>query len=327
VLRVGSPIVFGLMVAAFSGRALAQGPAAAPAKAAAAPAPAPAASAAAASDVVHLKNGGILRGTISELVPGQYVTIVLITGETRKIPFTEVEHAGAANEPAKANAAPAAATAAATDFPAAAAKSGEAQPFAVVHAAESRVSVTSNPTGITLFRRAASAGFNGQGTVSGYDEVCTAPCNVSMPAGTHTFAVAKPGGKPHEADAITLPAGNATMSAAVVDRTAIRIGVGLAGAAALVGGFVMIFAGSTPEDPASSGQIIGAAVLGGLGGGMMGAAFAIPDGAEITITPGTSPAPLNQAAGTASAPWFDERQPNAVALRDQLSGLTLRARF
>src|ERR1041384_3684325 len=30
-----------------------------------------------APDIVRLKNGGILRGTISELVPGDYVTIVL----------------------------------------------------------------------------------------------------------------------------------------------------------------------------------------------------------------------------------------------------------
>jgi hypothetical protein len=270
-----------------------------------------------------------LRGTISELVPGQYVTIVLITGETRKIAFTEVEQAGAANEPAKASAAAAAAAAApaaAVDFPAAGNKSGNAQPFAVVHAAESRVSVTSNPTGITLFRRAASAGVNGQGLVSGYEEVCTAPCNVSMPAGTHTFAIAKPGGKTNEADAVILPAGNATLSASVVDRTGLRIGLAVVGAGAIVGGFVMIMSG-TPEQPASTSKIVGASVLAGVGGGMMGLAFTISDGAEITVTPGTPPAPGSQAARNASAPWLAERQPAAAALRDQLSGLTLRARF
>ena len=43
---------------------------------------APVAPAPSAPDLVRLKNGGLLRGTISESVPGEYVTIVLITGDT-----------------------------------------------------------------------------------------------------------------------------------------------------------------------------------------------------------------------------------------------------
>src|SRR6188768_2388909 len=251
--RVGSPFALGVLLAieAFSGRAFAQAPAAGATKAAPAPATGGAAPApASAPDIVRLKNGGILRGTISELVPGDSVTIVLITGETRKIPFSQVEHAGPANEQASAAPAAPAAAAAAAPVPVATAKKSETQPFAVVHSDESRVKVVSDPAGLTLFRRAATAGYSGVGTVSGYDEVCTSPCDVSMPAGTHTFAVAKPGGRPREVDPVTLPAGNATMNVANIDRTGLRVGTAVVGGAALIGGFVLLFSsiGSSSTD-------------------------------------------------------------------------------
>jgi len=51
-------------------------------------------------DVVVLKNGNRYRGTIAELVKGGPVTIVLITGETRKLDGAEVAYAGPSeNEP------------------------------------------------------------------------------------------------------------------------------------------------------------------------------------------------------------------------------------
>ena len=331
--RIGSPFALGMLLAsqAFSGRAFAQTPAPGSTKAAPAASGAAAPTAMNAPDIVRLKNGGILRGTISELEPGDSVTIVLITGETRKIPFSQVQQAGPASEPA--NAAPAApAPAVAATSASAATTKKETQPFAVVHADESRINVVSDPAGLTLFRRAASAGFSGVGTVSGYDEVCTAPCDVSMPAGTHTFAVAKPGGKPREADAVTLPAGNATMSVANVDRTGIRIGMGVVGAAVMVGGFALILTntGSNSSDsyePPSTGKLVGGAVLGGVGAGLLALAFTIPDGTEITVTPGAPVASGTKASRQANSRWLNERRPDANALRDQLSGLTVTARF
>jgi len=46
-------------------------------------------------DVVVLKDGSLVRGTISELKKGEFVTIFLMTGETRTIPTAKVEYAGA----------------------------------------------------------------------------------------------------------------------------------------------------------------------------------------------------------------------------------------
>lgn len=56
-------------------------------------APAPAAPSAA-PDVVLLKNGGMLRGLIVELVPDQSISLLLPTGETRTIPMDDVSFAG-----------------------------------------------------------------------------------------------------------------------------------------------------------------------------------------------------------------------------------------
>ena len=282
-----------------------------------------------APDIVRLKNGGILRGTISELVPGEYVTLVLITGETRKLPYADVQYAGAVN--AQSGAAqgavsspgevPVAAGSAVPSAPTSD-KSGDTQPFAVLHAQESVVNVVSMKEGITLFRRSASAGFSGVGTVSGYDEVCTTPCNVSMPAGTHTFAVSKPGGKPREADPVLLPAGKATMTVGVIDRTAVRVGVGLLGAVGLIAGFAMVLSDSS--DSSGGGSIAGPAVLAGLGAGAFALAFAIPDGATVAVRadPRASNGPANRATA-----WLDIRDREGTPLRDRLTGITLRARF
>ena len=59
-----------------------------------APATSKAAADAAAPDIVRLKNGGLLRGKISELVPGGTVTIVTITGSTRVLNMSDVAYAG-----------------------------------------------------------------------------------------------------------------------------------------------------------------------------------------------------------------------------------------
>ncbi|MCS6900897.1 MAG: hypothetical protein RMJ98_15035 [Myxococcales bacterium] len=57
---------------------------------------------------VWLKNGGFVRGTLVELVPGEHVTVQLVTGEIRKIPAREIDrmHTSAASPMAQPSAAP-----------------------------------------------------------------------------------------------------------------------------------------------------------------------------------------------------------------------------
>lgn len=45
-------------------------------------------------DLVRLKNGGMVRGSILELVPDSFVVVELKNGETRRFEMSEVEYAG-----------------------------------------------------------------------------------------------------------------------------------------------------------------------------------------------------------------------------------------
>jgi hypothetical protein len=133
---------------ALSARAHAETPASAtPAPAAAATAP----------DLVRLKNGGMLRGTIAESEPGQSVTIVLLTGETRKISAADLRYAGPANAapPAPAQTAPAPPTAAPAD--AKGNGNGNPQSFAGVNAAEARIDFVSALQPTSVVTRAPQA--------------------------------------------------------------------------------------------------------------------------------------------------------------------------
>lgn len=54
---------------------------------------------AAPEDTVYLRGGGMIRGTIEELLPGRHVTIAISTGEVRKVPWVEVARVVVANAP------------------------------------------------------------------------------------------------------------------------------------------------------------------------------------------------------------------------------------
>jgi hypothetical protein len=44
------------------------------------------------NDVVYLKSGGLVRGTLIEAIPGQTARVQLVTGEVSTIPWSEVDH-------------------------------------------------------------------------------------------------------------------------------------------------------------------------------------------------------------------------------------------
>lgn len=157
--------------------------------------------------------------------------------------------------------------------------------------------------------------------MSGYDEVCTVPCTMSMPAGTHTFAVAKPGGSPREAGAVTLPAGSTNMAISYVDRTPLRAGTGLVGVGAVIAGFAVLISDSGSSSPSFAGPL----VLASVGGGLLGLAFVLPDGSKVTVGPGvTAPRANNPSNG--SNRWLGQRAQDANA-RGPLPGLTITAQF
>jgi hypothetical protein len=42
-------------------------------------------------DTVHLRSGGLLRGRVTEILPGDHVTVLTPTGESRRIPWLDVD--------------------------------------------------------------------------------------------------------------------------------------------------------------------------------------------------------------------------------------------
>lgn len=333
-----SGVGLGLVLASVTSAATSWGatptaaPSAAPATPPAAPAPA------AAPDLVRLKNGGMLRGTIAES-GGDAVTIVLVTGETRKIPAAEVVFAGpAASAPSAAPAPALSARAPAPSPPPAAPNDANGvQPFAVVHAAEARVDFASEPAGYTLFRRSASANFahsNGP-AATGYDEICTAPCNASMPSGTHTFAVAKPEGDPTEAAAVALPVGNSTLRAKYVDRKQTRTTLIVVGLLGMTAGTLIelapLFNSNHDTSALTTGLIVGGSLT-GLSLIPIAVSQFVKDGVKLSISPGAGSAPMPSAPQSSSVArsatrFLEQPHASAATLRDGFSGLRLSATF
>ncbi len=165
--------------------AYAQGPAPAappgPAGAQAAPAAAPPV-AASARDLVRRTDGGMLRGTIVELVPNEYVVLMLPTGETRRVAMSEVRYAGPAVDEPGASPAP----------PALDPSAPAADKVAVVFEADQ--------SDVTLQMRGGESQMQLHGrhgavavAATSYQRLCTAPCATTLPRGSHRMALSKGG--------------------------------------------------------------------------------------------------------------------------------------
>lgn len=114
-------------------------------------------------DAVHLRNGGMYRGRVTEIVPGDHVTVVVApSGETKRIPWPEVDRVIVASTPIP----PAPTTA--TPVP-----STPTAPSPMV-GPRARVHITS-PKQVILYRKAAGT--------STFQQACTSPCDLELPIG------------------------------------------------------------------------------------------------------------------------------------------------
>lgn len=111
-------------------------------------------------DSVHLRNGGLYRGQVTEIVPGDHVTVRTTDAETKRVPWAEIDRVIVASSPSI----PPAPTA---TTPSAAVPPAMTGPRARVH-------VTS-PRSVILYRKPA-------GTNS-WVQACTSPCDQAMPLG------------------------------------------------------------------------------------------------------------------------------------------------
>jgi hypothetical protein len=150
-------------------------------------------------DVVELANGGMVRGTIIENLPGDHVTIQLPTGEMRTFASAEVRHAGPTTVPA--------APSGPVMGPPLIAQPGvaygpppPAQPTVRVHVEASSPELTLQE--ITGTATAVVAMGRGYSTIAvdQFAPLCTAPCDVQVPARAYRLGVSQGQGQPRRAD-------------------------------------------------------------------------------------------------------------------------------
>src|SRR5260370_20381772 len=155
-------------------------------------------------DLVLLKGGGMMRGTISELLPGEAVTIITVGGVMRRVPMSEVTYAGPAERapqsPSKTG------ESAVSDTPAppvaAAPQDTSVRPFILVQGRAVPFKFVSMVPNLTLHIKTGEAeARTWMGTPTGltattYTSICSAPCDASLPAGSHQFALSQGSGVP-----------------------------------------------------------------------------------------------------------------------------------
>lgn len=128
------------------------------------PAPATTTTTAGASvDTIHLRNGGMFRGHVSEIVPGDHVTIRTETGETKRLAWAEIDRVIVASTPIPPppSGVPGVAPATAPlDAP-------MVGPRAHVH--------IKSPRNVILYRKPAGT--------NAWSKACTSPCNTELPIG------------------------------------------------------------------------------------------------------------------------------------------------
>lgn len=160
-------------------------------------------------DVVRLTDGGLLRGTISELRVGDSVTLLTVLGEVRKIPWQSVAYAGPANGLPPVSA------------PAAAAPSG---PQVVGAPAElASVTLRSEPEGLVFHRQSDLVVQGSRGPLHIYEPLCTAPCTMGLPPGWYQLSLAPSGALPRRTVPVLIPKGSSELHGYIESRAGLRI--------------------------------------------------------------------------------------------------------
>ncbi|HEU4412679.1 MAG TPA: hypothetical protein VFS43_45970 [Polyangiaceae bacterium] len=274
----------------------------------AAPRPA-AAQSAQANDVVMLRGGGLVRGTISEYVPGSHVTIVTVAGDTKRIGAGELTYAGpAANAPGAPRGGggqrgPAGMTVNAPEAPVQI-RADEGDVTFHVRTGESTGSAVTTGFGMGYgfgYGRGAMMPSTAFTSVHGrsYGRICTAPCEASVPAGTYPMALSKGNGSPIEAEEPVQVTGPSTLQGTYTSYAALRTTGTVISIASVLGGAFLVFtsfdrvekceAGVCQQeiDVDSTKLVVGGVVLigGAIAGGIMASKS---DEATIRVLPAAS---------------------------------------
>lgn len=209
-------------------------------------------------DIIRLKDGGFMRGTISELVPGDHVVIVLPNGESRTLTMDKVEYAG-----------PDPGLEAAPGGP----KKAPTVPGVKLHLTSPQKNARFYlPIGMRVGRVEGGA-FEQSKVVHSedYKELCRAPCDVTLQAGSYALALAIEGGDPVRSAALLDIDGPTSVEGVYTSYSVVRA---LGWVTSVVGGAVGVVLLIKPpggETDLSAGRIlpgaltiIGSGILGGI---------------------------------------------------------------
>lgn len=199
-------------------------------------------------DVVRLTNGGMVRGTIVENLPGDHVTIQLTTGEMRTFPSAEVASAGAA----AAEVIPPAPSAALLTTPIVA-QPGRMAPYAPPGVPTVRVHVEATSPELTLQEVVGtSTGVVSTGRgfstilIDNFAPLCSAPCDIELQPRAYVLGVSQGQGGARRADHnlftvdsdMSLELEYESREAARIVGWIVFIGGALAGAGIMLGGIL-----------------------------------------------------------------------------------------
>lgn len=243
-------------------------------------------------DIVRLKDGSLFRGTIVEMVSNDYVVILTMGGESKRLALTDVSYAGpVSKDPLLAGEAKIEGDAEAPDGEAADEEGGDDEdddrPRVVVRLRKARVKVESKPTGHSLLSRewqVLSTAENSPARVEseGFVELCSTPCELRLPPGKRRFALAKPDGRPVLAPAVTIPPGESRLVGTYHDNSGSRTAGIVLTVLAPIAGSVMV-ALSSKDGHLDEGLFYGGLVTTGVGVGIGVGLILMRDRADIEV--------------------------------------------
>lgn len=241
-------------------------------------------------DVVRLRDGGMLRGTIIESSPGSHVLLTLANGETRRVEAEDVEWAGPVAEMAVHSAQTPTDLALGPSEQASSADGPRSEPerpsgpSAVLPAGDLRFPIelwTHLDREIVVHWRASehpemsvtivgNIGAASTDMVGDWVEVCTVPCSASLPQGTHHLAASEGDFPRYEFPLPLTVRQPLSVEIVRVDRTTERIAGGITiGSSLVIGAFLMgipaAIDGGLFTSGANGGSFVAGAVIGGLG--------------------------------------------------------------
>lgn len=202
-------------------------------------------------DIVRLKNGGMVRGTIVELVPGKTVEITLPNGAGRTIPMDAVDWAGRASDdpgPGARNTQPPGDTVPATPAtamppPVPLMPPSDATPPTVQgssNTATLRLRAENGQEGLIFHMRTGLTSAHPRGgPLIVYQRLCTAPCEVNLEPGSYRFGLSLDENSVVGADSVVNVSGPSTLVGRYKSNTEARLSGVLLGLLAMVVGGVL----------------------------------------------------------------------------------------